>query len=91
MPGPIAIEDLVLNYGPEFPQERFCSAGAAAVSKSSSGCLPAPIPWPAFNGPTIWVRSRTLPGRSMPDGHLYDRGERNRKGGAMIDTSFDPH
>jgi len=27
----------------------------------------------------------------MPDGHLYDRGERNRKGGAMIDTSFDPH
>jgi hypothetical protein len=44
MPGPIAIEDLVLNYGPEFPQERFCSAGAVAVSKSSSGCLPAPIP-----------------------------------------------
>ncbi len=91
MPGPIAIEEQTLNYDPEFPQERFCSADAAAVSKSSSGCLPAPIPWPAFNGPTIWARARTLPGRSMLDGHLYDRGERDRKGGAMIDASFDPH
>ena len=34
MPGPIAIEEQILNYDPEFPQERFCSAGAAAVSKN---------------------------------------------------------
>jgi hypothetical protein len=31
MPGPIVTEDLVLNYDPESPQERFRSAGVAAA------------------------------------------------------------
>jgi hypothetical protein len=52
MPGAIAIEDLVLNYDPEFPQERFRSAGLAAALKSSSGRLPGPVPWPPGHGPT---------------------------------------
>jgi hypothetical protein len=42
MPGHIAIEDLVLNYDPEFPQERFRSAGMAAALKNSSGRQPDP-------------------------------------------------
>jgi hypothetical protein len=53
MPGAIAIQDLVLNYEPEIPEERVRSAGLAVVSKTSIGRLPAPTSWPAFNDPTI--------------------------------------
>jgi hypothetical protein len=53
MPGPIAIEDLVLNYDPGIPEERVRSAGLAVVSKTSIGRLPAPTPCPAFNDTTI--------------------------------------
>jgi hypothetical protein len=33
MPGLVAIEDLILRYDPELPQERFRSAGMAAVEE----------------------------------------------------------
>ena len=42
MPGFLAIEDPVLSHDPEFPQERFRSAGMAAVSKNSGDRLPDP-------------------------------------------------
>jgi hypothetical protein len=43
MPGSIAIGDLILNYDPEFPKERFRSAGVAVVLKHSSGRRPDPF------------------------------------------------
>jgi hypothetical protein len=66
MPGPIAIEDLVLNYDPEIPEERVRSAGLAVVSKTSIGRLPAPTPWPAFNDTTIWAVRRSSIARLNP-------------------------
>src|SRR5262249_19235538 len=51
MPSPLAIEDVILNYDPEFPQERFRSAGLTGALKSSSGRLPQPVPWPVGHGP----------------------------------------
>jgi hypothetical protein len=46
------IDDLILNYDPEFPQERFRSAGLAGALKSSTGRLPGPVPWPEGAAPT---------------------------------------
>src|SRR5580700_3406884 len=46
------IEDLILNYDPEFPQERFRSAGLAGALKSSTGRLPGAVPWPQGSVPT---------------------------------------
>lgn len=51
MPGPIVTEDLVLNYDPESPQERFRSAGVAAALKSAAARLPRAVPWPAGHAP----------------------------------------
>lgn len=52
MPGPLAIEDLILNYDPEHPQDRFREAGLSAALKSSTGRLPGPVPWPQNHAPT---------------------------------------
>jgi nucleoside phosphorylase len=46
------INDIILNYDPEFPQKRFRSAGVAAALKSSTGRLPGPVPWPKGHAPT---------------------------------------
>ena len=40
------VEDLVLNYDPEFPQRRFLEAGVEAAFLSSTGRLPSVVPWP---------------------------------------------
>jgi hypothetical protein len=45
------IEDIVLNYDPEFPQERFRAAGVAGADKSSRGRLPGAVPWPEGRAP----------------------------------------
>lgn len=45
------IEDLHLNYDPEFPQERFRAAGYEAAIKSATGRLPGPVPWPEASKP----------------------------------------
>ena len=66
MPGPIAIEDLVLNYDPGIPEERVRSAGLAVMSKTSIGRLPAPAPGPAFNDMTIWAVRRSSIARLNP-------------------------
>jgi C1A family cysteine protease/nucleoside phosphorylase len=47
----INIDDLILNYDPEFPQQRFLDAGVDAAFKSSSGRLPSAPPWPAASKP----------------------------------------
>ncbi len=52
MPGHLAIEDLILNYDPEHPPDRFREAGLAAALKSSTGRLPGPVPWPPGHAPT---------------------------------------
>jgi nucleoside phosphorylase len=46
------VDDLILNYDPEFPQQRFIDAGVAAATKSSTGRLPSVPPWPAASRPT---------------------------------------
>ena len=46
----IDVEDLRLNYDPEFPQARFASLEAAA--RSSTGRLPGAVPWPDGAVPT---------------------------------------
>lgn len=51
MPHNIDIEDLRLNYDPEFPQERFRAAGFEAAIKSSTGRLPSTVPWPPASKP----------------------------------------
>lgn len=48
---PVDVEDIILNYDPEFPQERFLSAGLAGALKSSTGRLPSPVPWPETSKP----------------------------------------
>jgi hypothetical protein len=45
------VDDLILNYDPEFPQARFLSAGIAAAFKSSTGRLPSVVPWPETSKP----------------------------------------
>src|SRR5262245_14820981 len=47
-----SVDDLILNYDPEFPQERFLQAGLEAAQKSSTGRLPGPVPWPQGHAPT---------------------------------------
>ena len=38
------VDDLILNYDPEYPEERFRQAGLEAAQKSSTGRLPGPVP-----------------------------------------------
>ena len=38
------VEDLILNYDPEFPQQRFMDAGVDAAFRSSTGRLPSVPP-----------------------------------------------
>jgi nucleoside phosphorylase len=47
-----SIDDLILNYDPEFPAERFREAGLPAALKSTTGRLPGPVPWPHGHAPT---------------------------------------
>jgi hypothetical protein len=46
-----SIDDLILNYDPESPQERFRQAGLLAAMKSSTVRLPGPVPWPQGHAP----------------------------------------
>ena len=47
-----SVDDLILNYDPEAPAERFREAGLPAALKSSTGRLPGPVPWPQGHAPT---------------------------------------
>src|ERR1700721_3057754 len=49
---PLSVDDLILNYDPEFPQERFLSAGLEVALRSSTGRLPSVVPWPGDSKPT---------------------------------------
>jgi nucleoside phosphorylase len=51
MPQHVDVEDLVLNYDPEFPQERFRAAGLRGALKSTTGRLPSVVPWPQGRAP----------------------------------------
>ncbi len=51
MPSTYSVDDLILNYDPEFPAERFREAGLPAALKSLSGRLPGPVPWPQGRAP----------------------------------------
>ncbi len=46
------IEDLILNYDPEFPAPRFLTAEVAGALKSATGRLPSVVPWPQGRAPT---------------------------------------
>ena len=45
------IEDLILNYDPENPQERFLSAGFKGAAYAAGERLPCPVPWPEKTAP----------------------------------------
>jgi C1A family cysteine protease/nucleoside phosphorylase len=45
------VEDLILNYDPEFPAPRFVAARLEAALKSSTGRLPSTPPWPPASKP----------------------------------------
>jgi nucleoside phosphorylase len=47
-----SVDDLILNYDPESPPERFRQAGLPAALKSSTGRLPGPVPWPQGHAPS---------------------------------------
>ena len=47
------VEDLILNFDPEFPQKRFRAAGLEAALKSSTGRLPSTVPWPEDSRPIV--------------------------------------
>ncbi len=47
-----SVDDLILNYDPESPAERFRQAGLPAALKSSTGRLPGPVPWPQGHAPS---------------------------------------
>src|SRR5579872_4096970 len=51
MAGRLDIDDLILNYDPEFPHQRFLAAGLPAALKSSTGRLPSAVPWPEGHAP----------------------------------------
>src|SRR5260370_32532984 len=51
MRSPYSVDDLILNYDPELPAERFRQSGLPAAMKSSTGRLPAPVPWPQGHAP----------------------------------------
>ncbi|MGO9604208.1 MAG: hypothetical protein ACLQAT_12565 [Candidatus Binataceae bacterium] len=47
----LQVEDLILNYDPEFPQARFLSAGVEGALRSSTGRLPSTVAWPDASKP----------------------------------------
>ena len=49
------VEDLILNYDPEFPAPRFLTAEVAGALKSVTGRLPSVVPWPPARGPAAIV------------------------------------
>jgi hypothetical protein len=51
MRSPYSVDDLILNYDPEFPAERFRQSGLPAAMKSSTGRLSGPVPWPQGHAP----------------------------------------
>ena len=51
MNGKIDVEDIILNYDPEFPQPRFVTAGLVGALRSSTGRLPGAVPWPEASKP----------------------------------------
>ena len=61
MPAQLAIEDLILNYDPEHPQDRFREAGLAAALKSSTGRLPARFPGRTITRPSPCRSTRRRP------------------------------
>ena len=46
-----SVEDIILNYDPEFPQQRFVAAGLEGALRSSTGRLPSAVPWPDASKP----------------------------------------
>lgn len=47
----VDVDDIILNYDPEFPQARFLSAELKGALKSSTGRLPSAVPWPEASKP----------------------------------------
>jgi hypothetical protein len=48
----IPVEDLILNYDPESPSERFRQAGVEAAFLTAAERLPSVVPWPETAKPT---------------------------------------
>jgi hypothetical protein len=52
MPKRLDVDDVVLNFDPAAPHERFRKAGLEAAHAAASDLLPKPVPWPAGAAPT---------------------------------------
>jgi hypothetical protein len=70
------VEDLVLDYDPEFPAPRFLAAGFEAALKSSAGRLPSTPPWPQASNPIAMPLIAPPPGAAdLTAFHGYDSGD----------------
>lgn len=67
-----SVEDMVLNYDPEFPQLRFVKAGVAAALKSSTGRLPSTVPWPEAAPTPIELKKAPTPTSDLSQFKGYD-------------------
>jgi nucleoside phosphorylase len=45
------VDDIILNYDPEQPQQRFIAAGLEGALRSATGRLPSVVPWPEASRP----------------------------------------
>ncbi|HEX5326774.1 MAG TPA: hypothetical protein VFW75_08910 [Acetobacteraceae bacterium] len=52
MPHRIDVDDIILNFDPAAPQERFRAAGLAAAVIPAAAALPQSVPWPSGAAPT---------------------------------------
>jgi nucleoside phosphorylase len=69
----IDVEDLILNYDPEAPQERFLNAGLEAALKSSTGRLPSTPPWPSQSKPVCTpLKQPPAESAALTEFHGYD-------------------
>jgi len=52
MPGAFDVDDVILNFDPAAPQDRFRKAGLHAAHAAAEAALPHSIPWPSGTAPT---------------------------------------
>jgi len=69
----VDIDDLILNFDPEHPQQRFLAAGVEAAFKSSTGRLPSTVPWPESSKPVaVPLDPAPVETASLTKFHGYD-------------------
>jgi hypothetical protein len=47
----VGVDDIILNFDPAAPHDRFRAAGLEAALAAPAAALPQPVPWPAGAAP----------------------------------------